>query len=270
MDRTREFFEYLRDTNVPLTPQLNKRRPISHQQKNATEFYSATKEINLRLQTAVTYVAQLDELVNGDNVLNENDPKIQQLINQLQVELKYINNSINTLEQQTKSNEAVHSITESLRRSLASVTKDFQTAVQSSAEKMKKVQERRQHAGYVPPRTTSYDTIYNQEDDEVEIRSNQLAQVELEQLNQRLDTVHGLEQQTSNIYKMFTDLFEMIAAKDYDIVRIDENLQDALDNLTEGQKQMEKYYEKVKNNKWFILKIFAVLFVFAMIFILII
>ena len=97
-----------------------------------------------------------------------------------------------------------------------------------------------------------------------------MAQVEMEQLNERLDTVQNLERQTTNIYKMFTDLFEMIAAKDYDIVRIDENLQDALDNLNEGQRQMEKYYEKVKNNKWFILKIFAVLFVFAMIFILII
>ena len=270
MDRTREFFVYLRNSDVPISPQSNRRRPISHMQKNATEFYSSTKELNMRLHTAVTYVAQLDELVNGDNVMNENDPKIQQLINQLQVELKYIGSSIDALEQQTKSNEAVHSITESLRRSLLSVTKDFQSAVQSSAEKMKKVQERRRRVGYVSPSTTSYDTLYNQNADEVEVPANQMSQVEIEQLNDRLDAVHGLEQQTSNIYKMFTDLFEMIAAKDYDIVRIDENLQDALDNLTEGQKQMEKYYEKVKNNKWFILKIFAVLFVFAMVFILII
>jgi len=45
--------------------------------------------------------------------------------------------------------------------------------------------------------------------------------------------------------------------------------ENALDNVMEGQKQMEAYYQKVKNNKWFILKIFAVLFVFALIFILI-
>ena len=270
MDRTREFFEYLNSANVPISPQTNRRRPISQPKKNAAEFYSATKEINLRLQSAVTYVSQLDELVNGDNVLNEDDPKIQQLINQLQVELKYINNSINVIEQQTKGNEAVHSITESLRRSLAAVTKDFQTTVQSSAEKMKKIQERRRRVGYISPAKTTYDTIYNQDDDEVEVPRDQMAQVEMEQLNERLDTVQNLERQTTNIYKMFTDLFEMIAAKDYDIVRIDENLQDALDNLNEGQRQMEKYYEKVKNNKWFILKIFAVLFVFAMIFILII
>lgn len=267
MDRTREFFEFLRNTSVPVSPTgSRKRAPID--KKKTGEYFQATKEINNRLTEAINLVSQLDNLVNGDNVFNEDDPKIQQLIYHLQNDISYINSSINTIDQQTKSDPTVHSITENLRRSLAAVTKNFQETVQSSTERMKKVQERRRKIGYVSATKTNYDTVFGQ-DDEVEVPLDQMAAVEMETMNERLDAVQNLERQTGTILKMFTDLSEMIAAKDYDIVRLDENVQNALDNVLEGQKQMEKYYEKVKNNKWFILKIFAVLFAFALIFILI-
>ncbi|EAY22994.1 hypothetical protein TVAG_182300 [Trichomonas vaginalis G3] len=269
MDRTKEFHKYLQGATVSITASPTKSRRLNPPSRQMQDFYNHSKEVNMRLEEAIKFVNELDGLVNTDNILNENDPKIQRLINTLGEEFKYIQTQIDALESTPSTNGQAKAVAVTLRRQLKNTMNIFKQSVNKTTERVKATAERRKQNGYVRSASAQYTTSYNV-DDEIEIPINQMQQVEMEHLNERASLVRGVEQQTSAILQMFNDLSQIIADSNYNIVRIDENTMEALNNMKEGQSQMEKYAEKVKNNKWFILKIFAVLFVFALIFILIV
>lgn len=50
-------------------------------------------------------------------------------------------------------------------------------------------------------------------------------------------------------------------------VRIDENIDDTLSNVDSAQTQLLKYLDTISSNRWLVMKIFAVLMVFMVIFI---
>ena len=50
-------------------------------------------------------------------------------------------------------------------------------------------------------------------------------------------------------------------------VRIDENIDDTLSNVESAQTQLLKYLDTISSNRWLVMKIFAVLMVFMVIFI---
>ena len=50
-------------------------------------------------------------------------------------------------------------------------------------------------------------------------------------------------------------------------VRIDENIDDTLSNVESAQTQLLKYLNTISSNRWLVMKIFAVLMVFMVIFI---
>jgi len=52
-------------------------------------------------------------------------------------------------------------------------------------------------------------------------------------------------------------------------VRIDENVDDTLANVESAQTQLLKYLNTISSNRWLVMKIFAVLMIFATIFIVI-
>jgi len=50
-------------------------------------------------------------------------------------------------------------------------------------------------------------------------------------------------------------------------VRIDENIEDTLTNVTSAQAQLLKYLNTLSSNRWLVLKVLGVLMVFLIIFI---
>jgi len=267
MDRTKEFFRYLADTNVPISSKSSRRPQSGNYNNDTSKFVIQSKEINLRLQNSMVLVQKLNDLVKGDNVLGENDANIQQLIIQLQGELSFVESQINELEKSPNSKQHTASMAQTLRKSLIEVTKDFKVAIQARGENVQKVNQRRKRIGYITPTPNVYSTSYNEQ--EVEIPMNNMDVAMEEQLNERYDMVRSVETSVTKISEMFAKLSEIIASHDYEIERIDQNTKAALESFKEGEKNIEEFYNKVKNNKWLILKIFAVLLVFALIFILI-
>ena len=50
-------------------------------------------------------------------------------------------------------------------------------------------------------------------------------------------------------------------------IRIDENVEDTLSNVTSAQAQLLKYLNSISSNRWLVLKVFAVLLVFLVLFV---
>jgi syntaxin 5 len=50
-------------------------------------------------------------------------------------------------------------------------------------------------------------------------------------------------------------------------VRIDENVEDTVSNVEGAQAQLMKYYKTISSNRWLAMKVFSVLLLFAVMFI---
>ena len=267
MNRSQEFFRYFSESNIPLPNKIKPKTKIPQYNNEASKFIQQSKEINMRLQNAISVVHQLNSLVNGNNVLGENDPKIQQMIIQLQGELSFVDVQINELEKMPSTQNHTASMAQTLRKSLADVTKEFKQTIQVRGENISKINQRRKKIGNINQSFNNFSTSYSPDEVEIILPQNDL--IMTEHLEDRYNMVRDVEISVTKISEMFSKLSQIIASHDYEIERIDQNTRLALDNFTSGQKQLEQYFDKVKNNKWLILKIFAILIVFALVFILI-
>ncbi|KAH0795745.1 SNARE domain containing protein [Histomonas meleagridis] len=260
MNRTSEFFSYLKQ----IPPRNDVRSPPS---SKPSKFSISARDIKSRLLYATDSIETLRSLMKNGNVLNQDETQIQELIFNLNEDIRTINQKIQELEQIKPQPQYAYNIAQSLRRVLATITEDFKAAIQERSEAIQKIKQRRQNFG-VSTSPKSYSTTYSVDNDEVEIPM-QSTMMEKQQ-RERYDMVRNVEQAINEISQMFVRLSEIIASQDYEVFRIDQNTEEALSNIREGQNQLVKYYEKIKGNKCLMLKIFAVLIVFSLVFILII
>lgn len=261
MNRTSEFFKYIQEENPNLI------RQTMYQPRKRSKFSEIAEDTNIKIEESSQLCQQLYDLVNGDNVLGENDREIGNLITQLKNNIEIINVKIGQIEGMSRESPLASSVAQNLRNSLMEISDEFNKVVKRRAEKAKEQQTRRSKYGAYTPSSHTYDTVYAN-DDEVEIPINDM--VMEENLNERYGLVRGVEASIASIAEMMSSLSVMIASQDLSVARIDENTTLALENMKKGELEMNKYWQRTKNDKWFILKVFAVLFAFACIFILIV
>jgi syntaxin 5 len=83
----------------------------------------------------------------------------------------------------------------------------------------------------------------------------------------RAEALQNVESTIAELSSIFTQLAAMVAQQGEVAVRIDENVEDALVNVDNAQTHLLKYLNRLSSNRWLIIKIFAVLVIFMLIFI---
>lgn len=261
MNRTSEFFTYLSNAG----PQ-NVSAPRN--QKLKSKFFELADEISSQIAQTSSICNRLNTLVSGDNILGEDDKEISELMIMLKVDIENIEQQINTAERMQREAPQAGLVAQQLRKSLLEINTQFRSVVEKRAHITSQTAAKRsKYGGYTYARQ-SFNTVYNN-DDEIEIPINQLQQEE-NNLIERLGLVRDVESSITSIAQMMARLSTVIADQDTTIMRIDESTLEALNNMKAGESELTKYRDKVMKNKWFILKIFVVLFIFALIFILIV
>ena len=76
-----------------------------------------------------------------------------------------------------------------------------------------------------------------------------------------------IESTISEIGGMFSKLSTMIKEHEEHIIRIDSHVDDVEMNVTEAHSELLKYFASVTSNRWLMVKIFFVLIVFFVVFI---
>lgn len=101
--------------------------------------------------------------------------------------------------------------------------------------------------------------------------TSQLLQFE-DQTNQHLEdranTMQTIESTIVELGQIFNQLATMVQTQEEMITRIDHNVEDTLLNVEAAHQSLLEYLASVSNNRWLILKVFGVLFVFFLIFVL--
>lgn len=262
MDRTQEFLGYLAFQAHSSTPRTK------FSSTSDVQFGNAARDIKARLahvkDTMVSFAREIHAMDSIDEHAQEN---LGMLVRQLQVSLGDIEQRIRSLEQMNPRPPNAGLIIQTLRQNLSSVGADFQKADEERKEKIDNARNRRRrfcgHTNF-----SNFDVTYDPEDPME--RRQQASQALVEQQQERFDTVRSIESSISQMMQLFTQLHDLIESQGYDVMRIDQETESILENFESGKRELEKYYEKVKSNKWLLMKIGAVLFVFLLIFILIV
>ncbi|OHT01933.1 Integral membrane protein sed5 [Tritrichomonas foetus] len=260
MNRTSEFFSYLSRENHIIKNKV-------HVPVQKSQFSEVTNEIRQRLSHSRDSVRELHIRLRKGTIFGEDEQRINEIIISLNRDLAQIEAKISGLSSIKTKPQNYKNAIQTLQQSLSGITKDFQVLIQRRSQIMQKVAERRQLITAPTRGSNFFDTMYT---DEVEYPINNLSNQQLEEHRERYDMVRNVEQSISEIVTMYQKLSEVVASQEFDIQRIDQNANETLDGLLKGTKQLEKFYEKTKHNRWLIMKIAAVLVFFALVFIIII
>ncbi|XP_057854662.2 syntaxin-32-like [Cryptomeria japonica] len=87
------------------------------------------------------------------------------------------------------------------------------------------------------------------------------------QMHSRATALQNVESTISELGNIFTQLATMVAQQGELAIRIDDNMDDTLSNVEGAQGALLKHSSRISSNRWLIVKIFFVIIIFIVIFI---
>ena len=88
----------------------------------------------------------------------------------------------------------------------------------------------------------------------------------IQQRGEHIDMIHST---LTELGGMFTQLAEIVAVQGEQIQRIDADTLDTLDNVEGAQRELVKYWNRMQGNRWLVAKMFGVLMIFFLLWVLI-
>jgi len=95
------------------------------------------------------------------------------------------------------------------------------------------------------------------------------AQPQNSYIHQRGEAIEAIERTISELGGIFGQLASMVSEQSEMIQRIDANTEDVVDNVQGAQRELLKYWSRVSGNRWLVAKMFGVLMVFFLLWVLI-
>jgi len=102
-----------------------------------------------------------------------------------------------------------------------------------------------------------------------DLESQELAQRDMtdQYLKSRADDVQAIEGNIRELMELYKRLGGLLAEQEELTIRIDQNMDDAVQNMASGEKELVKTLDSVSGSHMLIIKIFAILIAFLIIFV---
>eukprot|EP00879_Flechtneria_rotunda_P018666 GHRR01019589.1.p1 GENE.GHRR01019589.1~~GHRR01019589.1.p1 ORF type:complete len:236 (+),score=84.89 GHRR01019589.1:552-1259(+) len=100
-----------------------------------------------------------------------------------------------------------------------------------------------------------------------QLMQQQYAPQESTYQSSRAEALQNVEATIVELGSIFTQLAEMVAAQGEMTQRIDENIDETLGNVDSAKAQLMRYLNNISSNRWLMMKVFLVLMLFLIIFI---
>jgi syntaxin 5 len=97
----------------------------------------------------------------------------------------------------------------------------------------------------------------------------QLVEQQDDYIQTRSTAIESIESTIAELGTIFTQLAQMVAEQRETVQRIDADTVDIQSNISGAQRELSKYYASISSNRWLMLKVFGVLIVFFLLFVLI-
>ncbi|XP_071657617.1 syntaxin-5 [Patagioenas fasciata] len=290
-DRTQEFLSACkslqgRQDGVP----PGRAAPLGGRQRS--EFSLMAKRIGKDLSNTFAKLEKLTFLAKRKSLFDDKAVEIEELTYIIKQDINSLNKQIAQLQElvrarggQSGRHVQSHSntVVVSLQSKLASMSNDFKSVLEVRTENLKQQRSRREHFSRAPVSAFPLaagnlgSTVLQDEPQrggavaiEMDARTSQQLQLIDEQdsyIQSRADTMQNIESTIVELGSIFQQLAHMVKEQEETIQRIDASVEDAQLNVEAAHGEILKYFQSVTSNRWLMVKIFLILIVFFIVFV---
>lgn len=301
-DRTNEFMSAVkslqsRQGNGTLPQKTNK---ILNQRG---EFMQIARKIGRDLANTFAKLEKLTILAKKKSLFNDKPHEIQQLTFIIKQDINSLNKQIAQLQELVKAQRGhssrhkqthSNSVVVALQSKLATMSNDFKSVLEVRTQNLKDQKSRREQfsqspvSASLPPSALQGHTgsvLLNDELSNGQMANGDVAinmdlvdkqryQQQLQLIDEqdtyiksRAETMQNIEQTIVELGEIFQQLAHMVKEQEEMVGRIDHNIEETTLNVEAAHGEILKYFQSVTSNRWLMLKIFGVLIVFFIIFV---
>ncbi|ESO93856.1 hypothetical protein LOTGIDRAFT_177283 [Lottia gigantea] len=267
-----------------------------------SEFNVIAKRIGRDLANTFAKLEKLTLLAKRKSLFDDKPVEIQELTYIIKQDINSLNKQIAQLQELSRSQRAQNgkhaqthsnSVVVALQSKLASMSNDFKGVLEVRTENLKHQKERRDQfsqagATSLPPSSMgpggqTKSLLYEEEnrqnggsdfainmdglDKNQHQQQLQLVDQQDAYIQSRADTMQNIESTIVELGSIFTQLAHMVQEQEEMVGRIDANIEDTQMNIEAAHSEILKYFQSVTSNRWLMIKIFGVLIVFFIIFV---
>ncbi|XP_076442644.1 syntaxin-5-like [Babylonia areolata] len=301
-DRSNEFLSAVKLLQSRQGNGVGHRQNKALQQRS--EFTQIAKHIGKDLSNTYTKLEKLTILAKRKSLFDDKPVEIQELTYIIKQDIKSLNEQIAQLQtlaksQKTQNGHRHHlethsnSVVVALQSKLATMSNDFKQVLEVRTENLKHQKNRREQFSQsavsatptLPPSALQghhtgsvllHDEASHGGDVAIDMdgldrtpfqQQLQVIQDQDAYIQERADTMQSIETTIVELGSIFQQLAHMVKDQEEMVQRIDSNVDDATVNIESAHSEILKYFQSVSSNRWLMIKIFAVLIVFFIIFI---
>merc|ERR1711977_56244 len=254
-------------------------KPPTLDARTRSEFANCASRIGKAIHSTSRKLARLAQLAKRTSMFDDPAQEIEDLTRVVKQDITGLNRAIEDLQQLSSKNRDgsynnqinAHSTTvvDNLRTRLKDTTKEFKDVLTLRTENLKNNQNRRKMFSSSESFSAGAPLLPKSQ-----LRSNSqkmqqqlLGPMEDTYMNSRADALRNVESTIVELGGIFEQLAHMVAEQGEMAVRIDENVDETVTNVESAQAQLMKYFKTISSNRWLAMKVFSVLLMFAVLFI---
>lgn len=290
--------------HVPLQTPINRRQHSHSPMEQRGIFMQQAKRIGYDLSQTFIKLERLSTIAKESSLFNDRSMEIQDLTLSIKQDISNLNRQIAQLQEymnnahlaksknsQTHSNSVVFV----LQSKLAMMSNDFKQVLEVRTQNLKDQKSRRDNFSRntvaasltsAPPTINGRPSVLfrdehrttNGGDAVIDMGSDGVHNSSMKQqlqfidetntyLESRSEAMQNIEQTIIELGDIFTQLATMVRQQEELVHRIDANVDEATHHIEGAHTELLKYLRSVTSNRWLIIKVFAVLIIFFLIFI---
>lgn len=266
------------------------------------EFMRVARQIGKDIANTFSKLEKLALLAKRKTIFDDRPVEIEELTYIIKQDIGSLNKQIAQLQEVAKARNyrgAKHmqshsnSVVVSLQSKLASMSSDFKSVLEVRTENLKHQKSRREQFSQsggvstgLPPSALSGhvgsvlladeqaaatgafgDCAIDMDGRSAHQQQMMLLEEQDSYLQSRADTMQSIESTIVELGSIFQQLAHMVKEQEEMVQRIDANVEDTSLNVEAAHSEILKYFRSVTSNRWLMVKVFAVLIVFFIIFV---
>ncbi|CAG8547905.1 8143_t:CDS:2 [Paraglomus brasilianum] len=281
---------------------LEHRRPLLNENKgngkgrtNRSEFSKMAAAIGRDINATAGKLQKLTKLAKRKTLFDDRPVEISELTYVIKQDIAKLNKQIALLQQYVRdqrennkqADEHSSNVVVLLQSKLADTSMSFKDVLEIRTQNMKATKDRREQFMYTTPQIASipsadsplYDTQRHNDQQNTDFLALDMSNGQAQQLQlieqqdnyigSRATAIESIESTISELGNIFQQLATMVAEQRETVQRIDANTEDIQMSVEGAQKELLKYYASISSNRWLMLKIFAVIIAFFLVFVLV-
>ena len=277
MNITREFHEYLNTTNCLFSPFKFKYEKYSPMNK-CSRLFRQIKDVENKLDQLLSLSKKSSSFNNSHLKFSSATMNIKQSLIDIEKELQKIKEKDLYLCNNNFSKKIINNSLDILNQRVSDVSQKFTKFLQTQAETIRRIEYKKgvftkNNSSKNNKNYNEYTMNYNNNDDEdVLLNITGQTQTTMKRDDQyysyRLNAAQGIEKMMGEISGMTNRLSQMVYEHSLMIENISQNTDIALGNVERGSKEIKDILENVKGNRSLLLRIFFIIIVVSVIYIL--